>query len=87
MTGPKNKTVERIAGNLDISNIKRFSMPTTSINIKCPFCGDLTENSLEDFLEYPEKDNMIGAYCPNCEEEWDSKVKIISVIATLEISN
>ena len=75
--------MECITGSLDISHI---SMPNKIIILKCPKCKKEGAALLENRIYYSaEKVNWIITKCEECGTNFQRKIDIISVIATLNI--
>lgn len=82
----KGDNMERITGNLDISEIKHFQMPETIIDIECPECGDVRGIQLVDHLYYPsEGNNTVSCDCDKCGATIERNIDIISVIVTMDV--
>ncbi|MCK5014236.1 MAG: hypothetical protein KAS66_10490 [Candidatus Omnitrophica bacterium] len=81
--------MERITGELDISGMKRFQMPDTTVRFKCPKCGDEIDIPLIDQIYYPDDDgeHNIAFECENCNIVITRKVEIVSTIVTLNVHN
>lgn len=79
--------MERITGKLDISGMKRFQMPDTTVKIKCPKCGDEIDIPLIDQIYYPGDDgeHVVAFECENCDIEIERKIDVVSTIVTLDI--
>ena len=81
--------MERITGELDVSDIKRFQMPETIIEIRCPKCGDVMEIEMTDQIYYPEDPpddgHSIAFECEKCGIEVARRIDIVSVIVTLDV--
>lgn len=80
--------MEQITGSLDVSKIKRFQMPDTSIKITCPRCGDKIDVQLiDDQIYYPEngKKHSVAFESEKCNIEIIRKIVIIDTIVTLYV--
>ena len=81
--------MDRITGDVDISDVKRFQIPGAIVDIKCPKCGDVCGIELVDQISYPSTESKswhtIAFECENCDIEVGRRVRIVSVIATLDI--
>lgn len=79
--------MERITGNVDLSSIKRLQLPNLTIDIKCPRCGEEMDIPLIDQIYYPgdsREQHSVAFECDNCGEV-EREIKIVSVIATLDV--
>ena len=78
--------MERITGSLDVSGMKRFSMPETTIFIQYPNCGRFIDIPLTDQIYYPDEgEHNVAFECENCNVEIARKVEIVSTIVTLNV--
>jgi len=83
--------MEKITGNVSLEGIKRFQVPDAIVKITCPKCGEEIDIELVDQIYYPaeylEGGHSITFECEKCDIEIERKIKIISVVATFDVSD
>ena len=62
--------------------VKRFYVPI-EVHEKCPKCNhDVVWDGEEDYLSYPNGEEVIEFYCDNCDNDFTSK-KTIEIVGIL----